>query len=159
MKLLGITSADFDVVNQLLIRFSSFIRYWRKKWEYNGIVLPLFIDLQKVCDSVRREICYDVLTELCTPMKIVRQIMTCLNETYSQMCIANTLPDALPIRNDLKPGDALSPFLFNFALDYAIKEIQGNHERLEVHGKRQLLVYSDGINIFGENINAMEKNT
>jgi hypothetical protein len=30
MKLLGITGVDFNVTDQLLIRFSAFIRYWRK---------------------------------------------------------------------------------------------------------------------------------
>ena len=31
-----------------------------------------------------------------------------------------------PIRNGLKQGDALTPLLFNFALDYAIKRIHAN---------------------------------
>jgi hypothetical protein len=35
MKLLGIISVDFDVTGQLLIIYSAFIRYLRKKWEYN----------------------------------------------------------------------------------------------------------------------------
>jgi hypothetical protein len=30
----------------------------------------------------------------------------------------------LPIRNDLKQGDALSPLLFNFALECAIRRVQ-----------------------------------
>jgi hypothetical protein len=30
MKLLGIISVGFDITDQLLIRFSAFIRYWRK---------------------------------------------------------------------------------------------------------------------------------
>jgi hypothetical protein len=29
---LGIISVGFDVTDQLLIRFSSFVRYWRKMW-------------------------------------------------------------------------------------------------------------------------------
>jgi hypothetical protein len=29
-KLLGIISVDFDVKDQLLIRYSIFVRYWRK---------------------------------------------------------------------------------------------------------------------------------
>jgi hypothetical protein len=44
MKLLGITSAGFNVTDQLLIRFSAFVRYWKKKWEYNETVHQLFID-------------------------------------------------------------------------------------------------------------------
>jgi hypothetical protein len=29
-----------------------------------------------------------------------------------------------PVQNDLKEGDALSPLLFNFALEYAISKFQ-----------------------------------
>jgi hypothetical protein len=56
MKLLGIISVGFDVANQLLIRFSAFFTYWRKKWEYNETVHQLFIDFKKAHDSVRRDI-------------------------------------------------------------------------------------------------------
>jgi hypothetical protein len=65
MKLLGIISMGFDVTDQLLIRFSAFVRYWRKKWE-------LFIDFKKAYDSVRREVLYNILTEFGVPMKLVR---------------------------------------------------------------------------------------
>jgi hypothetical protein len=59
MKLLGIISVDFDITDQLLIRFSAFIRYWRKKWEYTETVHQLFIDFKKAYDSVRREVLYN----------------------------------------------------------------------------------------------------
>jgi hypothetical protein len=32
-----------DVLVQLLIRYSTFVGYWRKKWEYYGTVYQLFI--------------------------------------------------------------------------------------------------------------------
>ena len=32
-KLLGIISVDFDATDQLLIIYSAFIKYMRKKWE------------------------------------------------------------------------------------------------------------------------------
>jgi hypothetical protein len=45
-----------DVTDQLLIRFSAFVRYWRekKKWEYNEIEYQLFTDFQKAYDPVTR---------------------------------------------------------------------------------------------------------
>jgi hypothetical protein len=36
------------------------------------------------------------------------------------------------IRNGFKQGDALSPLLFNFVFDYAIRRIHGKPGRLEI---------------------------
>jgi hypothetical protein len=48
----------------------------------------------------------------------------CLNEIYSQVCVGKLLSDKFSIQNELKQGDALSPLLFNFALEYAIRKVQ-----------------------------------
>jgi hypothetical protein len=81
MKLLGNISVGFDITDQLLIRFSAFLRYWRKKWEYNETVHQLFKDFKKAYDSVRREVLYNILIECGVPMKLVMLIKMCLNET------------------------------------------------------------------------------
>jgi hypothetical protein len=56
-----------------------------KKWEYNGTVHQLFIDFRKACDSVKREVLYNILLEFGIPKKLVRLIKMCLNETYSKV--------------------------------------------------------------------------
>jgi hypothetical protein len=108
MKLLGTISVDFDVTDQLLIRFFAFVRYCRrKKWEYNETVHQLFVDFKKAYDSVRREALYNILIDFRIPMKLVRLIKMCLNETYSKVRIGKQLSDSFPIKNGLKQGDAL----------------------------------------------------
>jgi hypothetical protein len=79
MKLLGIISVGFDATDQLLIRFSAFLRYCRKKWEYHETVHQLFIDFKETYDSVRREVLYSILLEFGLPIKLVRLIKMHLN--------------------------------------------------------------------------------
>jgi hypothetical protein len=58
---------------------------------------------------------YYILIEFGVPIKLVRLIKMCLNETYSKVHIGKHLSDRFPIKNGLKQGDALSPLLFSFA--------------------------------------------
>jgi hypothetical protein len=89
-----------------------------KKWKYNGTVHQIFIDFKKAYDSIKREVLYNILLEFGIPKKLVRLIKMCLNETYSKVRIGELLSDKFPIQNGLKQRDALSPLLFNFALEY-----------------------------------------
>jgi sorting nexin-29 len=129
-----------------------------KKWEHNEAVHQLFIDFKKAYDSVRREALYNILIESGIPKKLVRLIKMCLTGTYNRVRVGKNLSEMFPIRNVLKQGDALSPLLFNFALEYAIKRVQVSHDGLKLNGTHQLLAYADDVNILGGSVRTVKEN-
>ena len=71
---MGIIKVDFDATGQILIINSAFVKYLRKKWEYNKAMYQLFIDFKKAYDSVTREVLCNILIDFGIPMKLVRLI-------------------------------------------------------------------------------------
>jgi hypothetical protein len=105
----------------------------------------------------RREVLYSILIEIGIPMKLVRLVRTCLNGTSSEAHIGKHLSDTIPIQNGLKQGDALSPLLFTFALEYYIRKVREVQMELKFNGTHQRLVYADDINQLRDNINTIKK--
>ena len=72
--------------------------------------------------------------------------------------MGKNLSEIFPIRNGLKQGDALSPLLSNFALEYATKSVQVNQDGLKLNGTPQLLANADDVNILGGNVHTVKEN-
>ena len=58
----------------------------------------------------------------------------------------------------MKQGDTLSPLLFNFALEYAIRKVQETNLGLNMNGTHQVLAYADDVNLIGDDITSIERN-
>ena len=82
----------------------------------------------------------------------------CLTEMYNRVRVGKNVSDMFPIRYGLKQGDALSPLLFNFALEYAIRRVQVNQDGLKLNGTHQLLAYDNDVNILRGSVHTVKKN-
>jgi hypothetical protein len=71
----------------------------------------------------------------------------CLYETYIKVRIGKHLSDGVPIQNYVKEEDAPSSLLFNFCLEYNIRNLEEKQVGLKLNGTHLLLVYVDGVNL------------
>jgi len=102
---------------------------------------------------------YNFLSEIGIPMILVRLEKLCLYETHGRVRVVKYLFEFFPIKNILKQGDALSPLIFNFTLEYAVRRVQVNQDGLTLNGTHQSLVYADDDSVLGGNVHTVNENT
>lgn len=82
MELVGIIIMDCGVIDELLIKYSAFVKYLNRK---NGNTVghtQLYVDFKKTYDLVRRKVLCNILIEFCIPIQLVMLIKMCINQTY-----------------------------------------------------------------------------
>jgi hypothetical protein len=105
--------------------------------------------IHKLPASLLREVLYIILVEFGVSVKLVMLVETCLNKTCSKIHIGRRISDTFLVHCSLKQGDALSPLLFRFTLEYAIMKTPEIRAELKLVGKHQRLVHVDDVGLLG----------
>jgi sorting nexin-29 len=94
-----------------------------KHYEYAKDLHMAFVDYKQAYDSIDRERLWEALRAFGIPMKIIKMIKLCKSKTYSREKFGNELSMAFKIKSGLRQGDAMSPILFNMALESVVREM------------------------------------
>ncbi|VVC31227.1 OTU domain,Reverse transcriptase domain [Cinara cedri] len=100
-------------------------------------------------DSIDRDKLWKALEVLGIPKKYVSLIKGCNNRTVCRVRLLQEMSETFEVKSGLRQEDALSPTLFNLALEKAMREAWDGR-KMEVCGERVILAYADDIVIMGE---------
>lgn len=112
----------------------------------------IFIDFKQAYDSVLRVELWQAMAELSIPQKLIKLTQMCVNGSKSRVRIGSTVSSAFDINNGLKQGDALSPLLFNIALEKAIRAANIKVEMYTNDGPKLLLAFADDIDVMARSV-------
>jgi hypothetical protein len=59
--------------------------------------------------------------------------------------MGKSMSDAFPIRSGLNQVHCLSPLIFNFTLEYAIRMVEESEDGLELYGTHRFLLSADEV--------------
>jgi len=87
------------------------------------------------------------------PQKLVASIKMCMEDTQYKIRVEYMVSEAFEVRTGLKQVDALSPTLFNLALEKSIKELQLETTAVDIGQQHiQVLGFADDLNILGNSL-------
>jgi hypothetical protein len=101
---------------------------------------------------------YNIIIQFGIPMKLVRLIKLCLNETYSKVQVGKYLSHKSPIKNGLKQSCFIAT-AFQLCLAYPIRSVQVYQDDLKLNGIYLLLVYADYVNKLARCVHTFKQNT
>jgi len=114
-------------------------------------VYLLFVDFKQVYDSVNRDRLWKAMIQLGIPAKLVRLVKACVQHSKCKVKFNGELSEDFSVETGLRQGDALSPTLFNIALESVVREVLVDDTGLKIGEGHQitLAAYADDVIIIG----------
>ena len=90
--------------------------------EWNSSAYINFVDYEKAFESVYRATLWKLMRHYGIPEKLVKLVCTSYEGTSCQVCHEGQLSNKFNIMTGVRQGCLLSPFLFNLAIDWIMRE-------------------------------------
>lgn len=128
----------------------------KKYYEYNKDLHMLFVNFKQAYDCINREQLWTTLRNFGIPDKLVRLVQMCNEQTYCKVRFCGELSTMFECKTGLRQGDALSPALFNLALQKVKRNIS-DLEEMEISHTPYLECFADDIILIGESKHDVEE--
>jgi len=101
------------------------------------------------------------MDQLGIPAKLTRLIKSCTYNSKSKISFGGELSEEFPVTTGLKQGDALSPALFNIALESVMRTVISQAKGIEIKNNQHLtaVAYADDIVLLAETVNDLNNIT
>ncbi|KAL4085316.1 hypothetical protein QTP88_027175 [Uroleucon formosanum] len=132
-----------------------------KSHEYNKDTYLLFVDFKAAYDSINRDQLWEVMESLGIPTKLTRLIKSCTFNSKSKISFGGELSEEFQVTTDLRQGDALSPALFNIALESVMRTVISQAKGIEIKDNQHLtaVAYADDIVLLAETVDDLKNTT
>uniref|UniRef100_A0A2S2N6G4 Retrovirus-related Pol polyprotein LINE-1 n=2 Tax=Schizaphis graminum TaxID=13262 RepID=A0A2S2N6G4_SCHGA len=132
-----------------------------KSHEYNKDTYLLFVDFKAAYDSINRDKLWEVMESLGIPAKLTRLIKSCTYNSKSKISFGGELSVEFQVTTGLRQGDALSPALFNIALESVMRTVISQAKGIEIKDNRHLtaVAYADDIVLLAETVDDLKYTT
>ncbi|KAE9522623.1 hypothetical protein AGLY_016986 [Aphis glycines] len=160
-EIIGEYQAGFMIGRSTVDQIHIIKQLAEKSHEFNKDIHLMFIDYKAAYDSINREKLWNVMNKMGIPAKLVRMIRACAYESKSKVSFGGEVSDEFPVTTGLRQGDALSPALFNIALESVIRKVLIQAKGIKMNNNNELTVvaYADDIVLIAESEDDLRNTT
>lgn len=124
-------------------------QYADKSWERGIDTHHIFVDFRQAYDSIDRSQLWHAMRNLGIPEKLVSLTRMCVSGSVSRVRLQGELSEPFVVSTGVRQGDALSPLLFNIALEGIMRKIEKSGRADPWEDECLMLAYADDVDIVG----------
>jgi len=122
-EVIGEYQAGFMVGKSTIDQIHIIKQVAEKSHKFNKDVHMLFVDFKAAYDSIDRNKLWNVMARIGVPEKLIRMIKACVHGSKCKVNFGGDYSNEFLVSTGLRQGDALSPALFNIALESVVRQV------------------------------------